>query len=58
MNIIATQKVVYEEKTSQVSVPVGSHGSSKLIDIVRELDKAKIDVAKPIPVCNPPNIVS
>ena len=41
---IATKKVTYDESSQVVSVPVGSHGSLKLIDVVRELDKSKIKI--------------
>jgi ABC-2 type transport system ATP-binding protein len=39
---IATKAVTYDSPTNEVIVPVGGHGSSKLIDIVRALDKANI----------------
>jgi ABC-2 type transport system ATP-binding protein len=42
MSSIATKKVWYDENDNMVVVPVGSHGSKKLIDVVRALDKAKI----------------
>lgn len=39
---IAKGKVVFDEPTSKVSVPVGQDGSKSLIEIVRALDNAKI----------------
>jgi ABC-2 type transport system ATP-binding protein len=39
---VATKKVTYNEDNRVISVPVGSHGSTKLTEIVRALDKAKI----------------
>lgn len=42
VNIIAMKKAWYDEADNMVTVPVGSHGSKKLIDIVRALDQAKI----------------
>lgn len=44
MGAVSTNKVTYDDNTRVVSVPVGSHGSHKLIDVVRSLDKAKISV--------------
>jgi len=42
---IATHKAWYDENDKAVIVPVGSHGSKKLIDIVRALDQAKISAS-------------
>ncbi|HEY1645019.1 MAG TPA: ATP-binding cassette domain-containing protein [Candidatus Saccharimonadales bacterium] len=42
MSPIAAHQVIYDEKENMVNVPVGSHGSKKLIDVVRALDQAKI----------------
>jgi ABC-2 type transport system ATP-binding protein len=39
---IATHKPWFDEADNSVIVPVGSHGSKKLIDIVRALDQSKI----------------
>jgi ABC-2 type transport system ATP-binding protein len=39
---IATHAPWYDETDNTVIIPVGSHGSKKLIDIVRALDHAKI----------------
>lgn len=39
---IAIKKAWYDEAENMVTVPVGSHGSRKLIDIVRTLDAAKV----------------
>jgi len=39
---IATHQASYDNTNNTISVPVGSQGSSKLIDIVRALDQAKI----------------
>lgn len=42
---IASHKVIYDEKDNMVNVPVGSHGSKKLMDVVRILDDAKLSPA-------------
>ena len=41
---IATKTVSYDEPTNTLTVPVGGHGSNKLIDIVRSLDKVGIAI--------------
>ena len=40
---LSSGKIIYEEKDNLVNLPVGSHGSRKLIDVVRKLDGAKIE---------------
>ncbi len=40
---LSSGKIIYEEKDNLVNLPVGSHGSRKLIDVVRKLDSAKIE---------------
>jgi len=40
---ISKKKPTYDEDSRHISVPVGSEGSDKLVDVVRRLDKAGVE---------------